>query len=331
MRCTNHGKRRIELEKSVGNVHSSGITRAKRMGPFVSQSLSVQVRFHAPPEDLRRYFTTFYATELELPAGQLVRDSLQPEWANLRMFNGALPDTWIDDSDHLIGTRFVVTGPSSRSCHFALGATRFWGIGLLPLGWARFIGKPANEHANLICDGYKHPTFARFVPLIDTLFGENRDEAAELERIIAFFRAFEPIATADEQRILTIHEAMLDPQLSSVADLVARVGLGQRTVERLCQRHFGFSPKLLLRRQRFMRSLAKFMLDPSLKWIGAIDGQYHDQAQFVRDFHEFVGMTPSEYAALPHPVLDRFVQERARVHGAPMQTLDRPQGAKGPA
>jgi AraC-like DNA-binding protein len=38
------------------------------------------------------------------------------------------------------------------------------------------------------------------------------------------------------------------------------------------------------------------MLDPSLKWIGALDGHYHDQAQFVREFREFMGMTPRQYA-----------------------------------
>ena len=81
----------------------------------------------------------------------------------------------------------------------------------------------------------------------------------------------------------------------SVTQLVEQVGTSQRTVERLCHRHFGFSPKLLLRRQRLMRSLAQFMLDPSLKWIGAMDGQYHDQAQFVRDFKQFMGMSPRQY------------------------------------
>jgi transcriptional regulator GlxA family with amidase domain len=109
-----------------------------------------------------------------------------------------------------------------------------------------------------------------------------------------------------------------------VDELAARAGLGQRTLERLCARHFGFSPKLLLRRQRFMRSLAQFMLDPSLNWIGALDGQYHDQAQFVRDFHDFMGVSPSTYAACPHPVLEMFMRERMRIAGSAVQTTDRP-------
>nr|WP_246448700.1 helix-turn-helix domain-containing protein [Novosphingobium flavum] len=120
--------------------------------------------------------------------------------------------------------------------------------------------------------------------------------------------------------------ALVDPDVLTVSDLVARVGIGQRTIERICHRAFGFSPKVLLRRQRFMRSLAQYLLDPSLKWIGALDGHYHDQAQFVRDFHQFMGMSPSAYAALDKPILSAVIKARARFVGRPVQALDTPDG-----
>jgi AraC-like DNA-binding protein len=297
----------------------------------VSQSVSIKVRFHAPPVELRRYFTTFYVTEIEVPSDETVHDILQPEWANLRFFSGGLPDSWIAGGEHLIGTDFTVTGPSSHGLNFRIGTTRLWGIGLLPLGWARFVGKPAGQHANLMGDGHLHPSFAAFAPLARDIFADRPDEAGELARIVAFFHGLSAQPVPDERRIMAIHAALVDPQLVSVTELVEQIGASQRTVERLCRRHFGFSPKLLLRRQRFMRSLVQFMLDPSLKWVGAMDSSYHDQAQFVRDFHEFMGMTPREYAAMPHPILDKFMHERARIHGAAVQTLDRPDGtsAKG--
>jgi AraC-like DNA-binding protein len=287
------------------------------------------VRFHAPPEDLRRYFTTFYVAAFTTNGSTHVEDLLQPEWANLRIFDSNPPISWFGNDEPLVGTTFTATGPSSRSCHFRIGTSRLWGIGLLPLGWARFVGCEASDHANLIADGHKHPTFTRFAPLADTLFGPEPDEAGELERIISFFRQAPVHNLADEERILAIHAALIDPEVETVAQIIERAGISQRTLERLCKRQFGFPPKLLLRRQRFMRSLAKFMLDPSLKWIGAIDSQYHDQAQFVRDFHEFIGTTPRDYAATPHPVLEKFMAERARVHGAAVQTLDRPEGTGG--
>jgi len=285
------------------------------------------VRFCLPPEDLRRYFTSFYVTEITPQGTARTNDALHPEWANLRFFSGDAPDARIEGHGALSGTHFVATGPSSRCTHFTIGKTRFWGIGLLPLGWARFVGVSAADHANLLTDGRGHPAFARFVPLAEQLFSPNADEADEFERIAAYFRSLPALAAIDEGRIMAIHQAVIDPALTTVAELVERVGASQRTVERICKQAFGFSPKLLLRRQRFMRSLTQFMLDPSLKWIGALDGSYHDQAQFVRDFHEFMGMTPRDYAHQPHPILETFMHERARVRGAAVQTLDRPDGA----
>jgi len=73
-----------------------------------------------------------------------------------------------------------------------------------------------------------------------------------------------------------------------------------------------------------MRSLTGFMLHKGSKWTEVIDEHYHDQAQFTREFRAFMGMAPSEYAALEHPILSSFVEARARIWGSPAQTLDRP-------
>jgi AraC-like DNA-binding protein len=292
----------------------------------VSRSPEITVRFHAPSADLRRYFTTFYYCEFTLPKGERVHDSLQPEWANLIFFVGDTPTSAIGGKPAISGAHFVATGPSSLSVDFAIGSNRFWGIGLLPLGWAKFVRAPANAHANLVTDGKKHPTFASFLPLAASLYAAAPDETAELARLESYFRVRLAEPSPDEERILAIHSALVDPEVASVGSLVERTRLGQRMLERLCARHFGFSPKLLLRRQRFMRSLAQFMLDPSLKWVGALDGQYHDQAQFVRDFHDFMGASPSAYAANPHPVLEMFMRERMRTAGSAVQTTDGPDG-----
>lgn len=290
---------------------------------------TVTARFYPPPSDLRGYFTSFYISEIDPGQAGLIQDSLHPEWGGLRFFSPQGPEAWTDAGLRVSGATFHASGPTSHPVHFSLPKIRLWGIGLLPLGWAKLVGQPANELANLICDGRMNPVFERFRPLADTLFGNRPDEPDELARIVAFFRQLQTFPLIDEKRLLAIHVALVDPDVVTVSDLVSRVSASQRTVERLCLRHFGFAPKLLLRRQRFMRSLAQFMLDPSLKWIGAMDSSYHDQAQFVRDFHEFMGLTPREYAHQPHPVLEQFLRERMKVHGAPVQTLDRPPVSMG--
>lgn len=291
----------------------------------------VRVRFCPPPTELRGFFTTFYLIDVNVADGGIVRDRLHPEWANLRFHSGNLPHARLEGSRDLVGTAFPVIGPTSRSVDFSIGSTRMWGIGLQPLGWAKFVRAPAARYRNALIDGASDPAFAPFVPLAESLFTAEPDIDGEYKRIAAHFlgRRGEPLA--DEARIRAVHSALVDPETDSVRALCERSGLAPHTVERLARRCFGFPPSLLLRRQRFLRSLGHFVLDPSLKWIGAMDSQYHDQAQFVRDFREFMGMSPRQYAALDKPILGPIMLERARFAGHAVQALDGPEGSSPPA
>ena len=284
----------------------------------------MRVRFCEPPIALRRYFTTFYLVEIDGHVGAC--DYLHPEWANLRFFSGTCPEAEAGNGDRVTGARFCATGPSSCAVRFTVGPTRMWGIGLLPLGWAMFVGHPAAALADRVVDGECHAAFAPFAPLAQGLFGPVPDAEAELARIGAHFTALARPAVPREAQILALHAALIDPEVASAGDIAARTGLSQRTVERIALASFGFTPKRLLRRQRFMRSLAQYMLDPTLRWIGALDGHYHDQAQFVRDFRQFMGMTPREYAARGKPVIGAIMRERARFAGRAVQALDTPEG-----
>ena len=294
----------------------------------MSSDCKVRIRFFAPAAQLTSYFTSFYLCEVDVADGGRVTDHLHPEWTSLRFHSGDCPDASHPGGTSISGSAFSATGPSSKSVQFTIGTDRMWGLGILPLGWAKFVGMPAGMVADGVYDGLEHPAFAPIRPLAHTLFGATPDTEAELARINAHFLSLLGEPVPEEARIMAIHRALFDSDTASVADLIAKAGMSARTVERLCDRFFGFSPRVLLRRQRFMRSLAAYMLDPSLKWIGSLDGHYHDQAQFVRDFRECMGMTPRQYGKLTHPIMHAVMHERARVSGAAVQTLDRPDGVR---
>ena len=273
---------------------------------------------------MRPYFTTFYITEIDTGSDARVSDHLHPEWANLRIVSGVLPTSETRLASRVDNLAAIVTGPTSTTVRFTAGTSRIWGIGLLPLGWAKFVAAPAHAFADRLCDPAQEPAFAPLMPLIESLFGPAPDEMAELDRITRHFERLAARKVPDEARIRAIHGALVDPEIASVAAMAERAGLPTHTLERVSRRHFGFPPSLLLRRQRFMRSLSQYMLDPSLTWIGAIDSHYHDQAQFVHEFHRFMGMSPSTYAAMPHPVLAGVMRARMAAAGAPVQALHVP-------
>lgn len=287
---------------------------------------AVTVRFFMPSPQLAPYFTTFYLTEVKVPAGEEVEDWLHPEWANVRFAQSPNMRAAIGTEPLRTAPRMIATGPTSLAGHFVSGPFRNWGIGIQPLGWARFCNGPAADLADTFCDGADCAAFAAFAPLQDLIYADEPEPAAEAARIDAFLLSLldQRPPAEDEARIHAAHTALMDQEVGSVGELAERLGMSPRSLERLSLRAFGFSPKLLLRRQRFLRSLSQFMLDPSLTWIRTLDWQYVDQAHFVRDFKRFMGMSPSQYAAQDHPVLRAAARARAAAAGAAVQILHTP-------
>ncbi len=279
--------------------------------------------FHQPPAQFEGCFTSFYRLTLELPDDHAgLSDLLQPEWANIRFFCGSTPRAAIGNIA-VEGARFIATGPSSLPCRFTLGPARMWGVGLLPVGWARLMHEDASALANVVCDGTQHRAFSRFAGLAETLCNPDLDPQEQLAVLVAALEQMQR-PCRDEAKVRQIHIALVDGDHASVHDLADACAMSIRTLERVCARYFGFSPKLLMRRQRFMRSLTTYMLHQGSRWTEAMDADYHDQAQFTREFHTFMTMNPSEYAALDHPILASFMEARARLRGSAAQTLDAP-------
>jgi AraC-like DNA-binding protein len=262
------------------------------------------VRFALPREELRPYVTTYYFTEIRCSEREpAFEDYLHPEWPNLRFIR-------------------------SVRCESAIGPEPMRSV---PAFAARLVKGQAGDYADRFVDGLADPAFAAFHPLaraLDDAEAGFEGGLAVIEEHMDRILASGGRARAEESgTIRAINAALVETELATVADLAQRVGMTVRSLERLTRRAFGFTPKLLLRRQRFLRSLSQFMLDPSLKWLEALDCQYHDQAHFVRDFKRFMGMNPSDYAKLDKPFLVAAARARMEIAGQAVQGLHRPDGA----
>lgn len=278
----------------------------------MAPAVKVTAEYMRTPPRLRRFLAGVFLIEIDIEGDGFVEDFMFPDWATLRFNQAPRMIANTRDGRAIRNFQFSVSGPRTQETYLRTGSVRQWGALLHPLGWALLIGEPAHEFANRLFDGMTTPAFARFRPLAETLFGPEPDRKGEFERLIDFFEALEPLDDPAAAKIAEVYTALYNPEIETVAQLAERVQVNRRTLERLCNRAFGFGPKTVLRRQRFMRSLALFTVDPSLKWIGAIDASYHDQAQFVRDFHDFMGMTPSEYGQQAKPLIEPVMRERVR-------------------
>ena len=281
----------------------------------MSVAPTIAVRFFRLSEPLTPYFTALYLTEIEAGDG-LVDDYLHPEWAALRFTEGPPPIASVGPGEMVPQWPFVAGGPTSQAIHFGVRTARVWGLGLQPAGWAKFAHGEAAALANRTVDGSTDPCFAAFAGILPRILacdGSIEDKAAMIDAHL-MSQVDRPVPR--EADIVACQAALRDPQMGEVAALQEHLGVSVKALERLCRRYFGFTPKLLLRRQRFLRSLAQYMLDPSLSWVRALDGQYHDQAQFVREFRAFMGLTPTAYARLPHPILEPIMRQRMADQGA---------------
>lgn len=194
---------------------------------------------------------------------------------------------------------------------------------MLPAGWSRFVGANANHFANAVFDVETETAFALFGAIWADIQGmQDHRQIADVfdQHLLA---ALGP-EQGQEDEIERVHAALADPEITDVGQLAARVNLNSQYVERLCRRVFGFPPKRLLRRQRFLRSLAPRMLDPALKWVKVLDASYHDQAHFSRDFRDFMGMTPKAFLDMPRPISKAALRARAAALGQPLQVLQGP-------
>ena len=286
---------------------------------MASGETRVSFRYFLPAPALRATITTYYVLEIEGEAP--IEELLFPEWANIRLLLDAeWSQTFGDGRTVSDGpTAAVMSGVNSRTARVRGGPGRLAGVGFLPAGWAVFTALPACDYLNDII-----PLSAFVGATADDLLRDvlsAPDDAAMVAALDAWLLAHMAGREAAQALLVAAHEALLDPEVRSVAEWARRLGRSPRQLERMALNYFGMGPKALLRRQRFLRSFAAIREHPPGLWGRLIDPGYVDQSHFIRDFRHFMGMSPSAYYARD-PVFMRAAGEaRAALLGDPLHGL----------
>ncbi len=281
-------------------------------------------QFVAPHPDLRPYVTTYYIAEVNSPDGRMVEDLLHPEWGSVRyVCSGAVQGSAHPDPMQAVPSVTLV-GHSSRATRIGCISMRVVSFGLLPLGWHHLIGLPAARFADQSVDARAVKTRIDFAALFPAVAAaENLEEVAAIFDNALIQSVLETPLSAKgvDYAIQGLHSALLDSGSTSVTEIAEQLGMNGMQLERLSKRVFGFPPKLLIRRQRFLRTLALLMRQPEAKWGEILDPQYYDQAHFNRDFQRFFSMSPKQYLALDKPITMVAAMARMKALGDPLQGL----------
>ncbi len=131
---------------------------------------------------------------------------------------------------------------------------------------------------------------------------DGDDDTAGVARLDAALLARLAHCTPNDPLVFAT-DRVLRRRPADVPTFAAEVGVAPRTLHRLCLRAFGFPPKRLLRRQRFLETLGVIRVTPDAS-VGELMGEdYHDQSHFNRDFRDFMGTTARDYARTPRALM----------------------------
>ena len=300
-------------------------TRALTEQPAAAARVDILV----PAADLRGYVTFYYFVAADGP----LTDFLYPEWGNIRF---ALAGEWrvtmagVPGGDSGTGggrpgSGDRLFGPTDRCGRVVTSGGRIAGLGLTPLGWHRLIGTDASALANAVV-----PLGAPFGPATAALRAALAGDAPFAERVAtcdALLTAFAAARPAEDRLVVTV-DRVLRARPHDVAAFAAAANVSTRTLHRVCLRAFGFAPKRLLRRQRFLDTLGAVRTAVGDPLQAALDPDYCDQAHFYRDFRDFMGMSPRAYFTASRDLMARAAAAQAAA-GVPLSFKLPPPPATG--
>lgn len=274
-----------------------------------------------PAPRLRPYISTYW--QLTVTGEDAVEDLLPPEWANIRL---TFDHPWAFGSNResmsRLDTEAIIQGPTSRATWVRGPASTNFGIGVLPTGWNRIWKADASQFADKVLPlpaliGAEE-TAKRHAALAACSSLEER--AAHCDELLLSYLEATPRTALDDE-VLRLFEILTDPNIATVEHITEILGTSQSRLARLTKRAFGFPPKMLLRRQRFLRMLGALMARPYSEWSDFLDPQYVDQSHMIRDFNYFIGMSPGKYMAGARPIIAAAAKGRAEMFGQPLQGL----------
>ena len=278
----------------------------------------VTIQYFAPAAELRGLVSSYYFCESQLP---VLVDRLRAELGQVRfILDGSLRCTY-EDGHSVECPPCLLTGPTAGPVTTeARGPFAMFGAGLMPSGWSTLIGASADELADDVVDlpGVAGPTAA----LAYQAIGNARDNE---ERVAAADRFFIGLLTAAHAVPLWFTKLADDWLIATpnpdVDVLVAASGMSSRQVERWSRRHYGASPKLLSRKYRALQAAVRLGSGEAGTWAEAAGDSFYDQSHFIREFKQFIGVTPTAFIAGAAPVSRLTIARRRLVPGMPKLAL----------
>lgn len=278
------GKTRQESKSEIEELFDPEVGRARGIlrRPLPLSAAKLRYVRRAPPSDLAHWIAHYWMISWDLRGckPQVVENLPHP-------------------NIHLVFEKksgsLVLGVQTSKFSRVLDDCSHVFGIKFRPGGFRPFLKAPASSLVDRSIPLKR--IFGKPVVALEEILASSCTESEKMEAASTFFRARMPepdrtIALADEL-VKRIYE---ERGIKTVNDLVARTGIGKRSIQRIFQDYVGVSPKWVILRYRLHELIEQMNVCGSPDWAQlAIELGYFDQAHLINDFRSMVGDTPAQY------------------------------------
>lgn len=227
------------------------------------------------------------------------RQTIVPDGCMEMIFHyGDLYKQYITEESSILQPRCFVIGQLTKPLEIeATGETGIFSVRFYPDGFLPFATVPIKEMEN-------KATSLKELFGVDGLKIEqsilNTSLIVERIKLIEEFFLSRLVSEEVVDRIIkSTIEKMITANGQLSVDELSKIGkINRRQLERKFSSAIGLSPKQLSKIIR-LQSTLKMLINKKFTSLSALayDGEYYDQAHFIRDFKEFTGVTPKEFYA----------------------------------
>lgn len=277
----------------------------------------------APSAALSALTESFHSYHCRLDPGVGHQELFLPALASIRVQTyGAGFDMRIGQGDFRPVPQVALFGPSAHSGIAMVSSGQLIGVYLRPAGWAALVDASADRFADTIVD--LSDVWGKDARRLHEAVSSEQDFAAQVAAFEAVLLGRSALQTKWMPELAAIEAVLGDPEIVTVDQALKRLDMPDWKFARLSRRYFGFTPKLMMRRARFMRTILKIRGQGERPWAQLVDEAYVDQSHFIRDCRDFLNMTPGQFANRFQPMAKAAFDARERTLGDAHHLVSKP-------
>ena len=252
---------------------------------------------YQPHPDLESLVKCYWTLEVPAAEGSQRQRIIPDGCLELAFILGDDIKRYTYDDEFVIQPRAMVLGQITQPFFIEpTGYVNSFAVRFYPYGLANFLSMPIKALANT-----ETPLTVLFDEDTANSLEQRIINAEDAEARIAVIEDFLFKKLIDQVSIDHVVKTTIDTMFATggtiaIGEMLKHKPSKRRQLERKFVTQVGISPKQLSKVIR-LQSVLSIMLNQGSERLSRIayDGDYYDQAHFIRDFKEFTGMTPGEF------------------------------------